>query len=102
MARRAHRRRTIHEALGEHRFNLLTHHGMPTATVRIEASTQLAAFFERAARMQILASCAGEIRRITAELAREAHDYRLRPKAPATFHYFAQRVLKREGEEVLG
>ena len=31
--------------------------------------------------------------------AREAHDYRLKPRAvAATFHYFARRVLKHEGE----
>jgi L-fuculose-phosphate aldolase len=33
------------------------------------------------------------------ELAKEAHDYRLKPKAVgATFHYFARRVIRTEPE----
>jgi len=62
----------------------------------------LAIFIERAARMQLLARAIGPIKAIKPEHAREAHDYRLKPKAiGATFHYFARRVL-RQGEEVLG
>ena len=57
----------------------------------------LAMFIERAARMQVLAQAIGTIKAIEPEFAREAHDYRLKPRAiGATFHYFARRVLKQE------
>jgi L-fuculose-phosphate aldolase len=49
--------------------------------------------------MQILAESIGKIQPIEPEIAREAHDYRLKPRAvAATFHYFARRELKRESE----
>jgi L-fuculose-phosphate aldolase len=51
--------------------------------------------------MQLMARAIGPIKAIKPEHAREAHDYRLKPKAiGATFHYFARRVL-RQSEEVL-
>ena len=51
--------------------------------------------------MQLMARAIGPIKAIRPEHAREAHDYRLKPKAiGATFHYFARRVL-RQGEDVL-
>src|SRR6516225_2186462 len=59
----------------------------------------LAVFIERAARMQVLAESIGTIKPIKPEIAREAHDYRLKPRAvAATFYYFARRVLKQERE----
>lgn len=95
--------RLINDALGDKRAILLAHHGQLCATDTIEAATQLSVFIERAARMQILAQSIGEIQPIHAEFAQEAHDYRLKPKATAaTYHYFARRILKREGDEVLG
>ena len=49
--------------------------------------------------MQLLARSAGTIKKIKPELAKEAHDYRLKPKAiGATFHYFARRVLRKDAE----
>jgi len=51
--------------------------------------------------MQVLARSIGEIKPINPEHAKEAHDYRLKPKAVgATFHYFARRVLK-QSEDAL-
>jgi L-fuculose-phosphate aldolase len=95
--------RIIHEALGNKRSILLAHHGQLVAADNIEQATQLAVFIERAARMHLLARSVGEIKPIDAGHAQEAHDYRLKPKATvATFFYFARRVLRREGEEVLG
>ena len=92
----------IHEALGSKRAILLAHHGQLVATSTIEEACQLAVFIERAARMQVLAQSIGTIKPINPEFAKEAHDYRLKPKATAaTFHYFARRVLRREGDEVL-
>jgi L-fuculose-phosphate aldolase len=47
----------------------------------------------------VLAESIGTVKPIKREIAREAHDYRLKPRAvAATFHYFARRVLKRERE----
>ena len=61
----------------------------------------LAVFIERAAHMQVLAQSIGKIKPIDPGCAREAHDYRLKPRAvAATFHYFARRAL-RQGPEVL-
>jgi L-fuculose-phosphate aldolase len=89
--------RIIHEALGDKRAILLAHHGQLVATTTIEEAAVLAVFIERAARMQLLAESIGEIKPLDPVAAREAHDYRLKPRAvAATFHYFARRVLKHE------
>ena len=51
--------------------------------------------FERAARMHLLAAAAGDIQPIDAQLAREAHDWVLRPKRNAiAFDYYARRSLR--------
>ncbi len=87
----------IHEALGNKRAILLAHHGQLVATATIEEAAVLAVFIERAARMQVLAQSIGTIKSIDPPFAREAHDYRLKPRAvAATFHYFGRRVLKQE------
>src|SRR5919201_1949702 len=92
--------RIIHAALGDKRAILLAHHGQLVATANIEEAAVLAVFIERAARMQVLAQSIGKIKPIDPAFAREAHDYRLKPRAvAATFHYFARRILK-EGREV--
>ena len=91
--------RIIHEALGDNRSILLAHHGQLVATASMEESAVLAVFIERAARMQLLAQSVGTIKPIDPAFAKEAHDYRLKPRAvAATFHYFARRVLKGERE----
>src|SRR3954471_14247597 len=91
----------ITKAIGTKRAILLAHHGQLAACSNIEEAAVLAIFIERAARMHLLARAIGEIKAIKPEHAREAHDYRLKPKAiGATFHYFARRVL-RQSEEVL-
>jgi len=47
--------------------------------------------------MQVLAQSIGKVKPIDPAIAREAHDYRLKPRAvAATFHYFARRALKLE------
>jgi L-fuculose-phosphate aldolase len=89
--------RIISEALGSKRTILLAHHGQLSAGASVEESTVLAFFIERAARLQMLARAAGEIRPIPAELAREAHDYRLKPRSVgATFHYYARKALRQD------
>ncbi len=91
----------IHNALGDKRSILLAHHGQLCACATMEEALVLSVFIERAARMQLLARAVGPIRELEPALAKEAHDYRLKPKAVgATFHYFARRVL-RKGAEVL-
>lgn len=89
----------ISKALGTKRAILLAHHGQLVACSRPEESAVMAVFMERAARLQVLARSIGRIRPIRPELAKEAHDYRLKPKAvDATFHYFARRVVKTQPE----
>jgi L-fuculose-phosphate aldolase len=89
----------IHKALGDKRSILLAHHGQLCACSTIEEAAVLSVFIERAARMQLLARAVGEIKQLKPEAAKEAHDYRLKPRAVgATFHYFARRVLKHDKE----
>ena len=89
----------ISAALGDKRAILLAHHGQLVACGTVEEAAVLAVFMERAARLQLLARAVGPIKAIKPELAREAHDYRLKPKAVgATFHYFARKILKVESE----
>ncbi len=91
--------RIIHEALGDKRAILLAHHGQLVTGSTMEEACVLAVFIERAARMQVLARSIGEIKPINPDFAREAHDYRLMPKAVGgTFHYFARRILKHDDE----
>lgn len=87
--------RLISDALGPNRAILLAHHGLLTACGSVEEATVMALFMERAARLQLLASAAGTIKPIPPEQAKEAHDYRLKPKPiGATFAYYARRVLR--------
>jgi L-fuculose-phosphate aldolase len=47
----------------------------------------------------VLAESIGKIKPIDPDIAREAHDYRLKPRAvAATFHYFARHVLRQDHE----
>lgn len=82
-------------ALGAKRALLLAHHGLLVACASIEESCLLALAFERAARMQLLASAAGTIQPIEPALGREAHDWILRAQRSASaFAYYARRSLK--------
>ncbi len=85
----------ISGALGDKRAILLAHHGQLCACSTVEEAAVLSLFFERAARLQLMAMAAGKIRKLTPAAARQAHDYRLKPKSVgATFHYYARKVLK--------
>ena len=87
----------ISAALGKKRAILLAHHGQLSACATVEEAAVLALFIERAARLQLLAMAAGTIRDLDPVPARQAHDYRLKPKPiGATFHYFARQVLRSE------
>jgi L-fuculose-phosphate aldolase len=84
----------ISKAIGTKRSILLAHHGQLVACANPEEATVMAVFLERAAKLQVMARAIGPIKPIRPELAKEAHDYRLKPKAVgATFHYFARRLL---------
>ena len=89
----------ISTALGDKRSILLAHHGQLCACETVQEAAVLSLFIERAARLQLLAMAAGTIRDLDPEPARQAHDYRLKPKPlGATFHYFARQVLRTEPE----
>jgi L-fuculose-phosphate aldolase len=89
--------RLISEAIGDKRSILLAHHGQLTAAATIEEAAILAVSIERAARLQLLAMSAGKIQPIDPQLAREAHDYRLKERSiGAAFHYYARCVLRRD------
>jgi L-fuculose-phosphate aldolase len=91
--------RIISSILGDKRAALLAHHGQLAAGASIEESAVLAVHIERAAKLQLLAMSAGEIKQIDPDLAREAHDYRLKERAiGATFTYYARRALKNDPE----
>jgi L-fuculose-phosphate aldolase len=85
----------ISGALGDRRAILLAHHGQLVTGRTVEEACGLALLIERAARLQLLAMAAGEVKPIPPELGREAHDWISTPKRDqATFGYFARRVLR--------
>ncbi len=89
----------IATALGDKNAILLAHHGQLSASPRVEETAFRALFFERAARLQLLAMAAGEIRDLPKDAGRHAHDYRLKPQTvDATFLYHTRLELKDEPE----
>ncbi|ABI58503.1 aldolase [Nitrosomonas eutropha] len=85
----------IAEALGSKRALMLAHHGLLVACSNVEEACLIALAFERAARMQLLASAVGEIQPIDPTLGREAHDWILHAQRSASaFAYYARRSLK--------
>lgn len=85
----------IAAALGDKRALLLAHHGQLVATGTVEEACTLALLFERAAKLQLLASAAGRIQEIPELLAQEAHDWISTPKrGQANFAYYARRALR--------
>lgn len=84
----------IAQALSDRRAVLLAHHGQLVAAATVEEACSLAVLIERAARMQLLAMAAGEIKALPPALAREAHDWTLTPtRSQANFAYYARRAL---------
>lgn len=81
-------------ALGDKRALLMAHHGQLVAASTVEEACSLAVLIERAARLQLLAMAAGPIKSLPPALAREAHDWTLRPsRSRANFAYYARRAL---------
>ena len=84
--------RIISGALGSAKTILLANHGLLSAGNSVEEATYLAVFFERAARMQLLAMAAGGFKEVKPELAEEAHDFLLQPSiVRGTFAYWARK-----------
>ena len=84
--------RIISGALGSAKTILLANHGLLTTGSSVEEAAYLAVFFERAARMQLLAMAAGGCQEVKPELAEEARDFLLQPSiVRGTFAYWARR-----------
>ena len=85
----------ISGALGNKRSILLSHHGMLVAGSSIEEACVLALLMERAAKLQLTAMSASEIKLVPEMLAKEAHDWISTPKRHAlAFSYYARRALR--------
>lgn len=85
----------ISAALGDKRAILLAHHGQLVVGATIEEACSSAHLIERAARLQLLAMAAGEIKPLPPRLAKEAHDWTLTPRrSEANFGYYARRALR--------
>jgi L-fuculose-phosphate aldolase len=86
----------ISKALGTKRAVLLAHHGQVVAGRSIEEACILAVLIERAAKLQLLARMAGEIRPIPEALALEARAWITTEKRyTAAFAYYARRSLRK-------
>jgi len=85
----------ISRALGDKQALLLAHHGLFIAARSVEEACVLALAFERAARMQLLAMSAGQIRPIEPALGHEAREWIRGPKrSSSVFTYYARRALR--------
>ncbi|SPA54698.1 aldolase [Cupriavidus taiwanensis] len=85
----------IATALGKNRSVLLAHHGFLCATGSIEESAYLSMLIENAAQLQLLAESTGSIAELDPGLARESHDFLLRPEiVRASFAMFGRRALR--------
>lgn len=92
----------ISEAIGDKNAILLAHHGQLCVGPTVEAACIMGIFFEHAARIQLAAMAAGEIKEIDPELGRIAHDWRHKPEAMnVTFRYFARTILESQSDAVL-
>ena len=84
----------ISNALGDKRAILLAHHGQLSAGDTVEQAAILAYHFEHAAKIQLRAMAAGEIKPLPPDAGRHAHDYRLKSEPlNATFDCYARSVL---------
>ncbi|MFV0495020.1 aldolase [Mycobacterium sp.] len=91
----------IAAALGDNKAVLLAHHGHVVAGASVEEACSLAVLIERAAKLQLAAMAAGEVKQLPAELAREAHDWTLTPaRSRANFAYYSRRALARHPDAI--
>ena len=89
----------IAKALGNKRAILLAHHGQLSTGGSIEESTILAYNFEVAARHQLLAMAAGDIKELDTSLAMEAHDFLLKPSIIDAMFLYQARLRISGGEK---
>jgi len=83
----------ISSAIGDKKAVFLAHHGMLVAASNVQEACVLSVLFERAARLQLLAMSAGEIRPIVPELGIEAQAWLSTPRRyTATFEYYSRRA----------
>jgi L-fuculose-phosphate aldolase len=91
----------ITAALGDKKAALLAHHGQLVAAASIEEACSLGILIERAAKLQLAAMAAGTVKELPEQLAREAHDWTLRPeRSRANFAYYARRALARHPDAI--
>lgn len=91
----------ITAALGDKKAVLLAHHGQVVAGASIEEACSLGILIERAAKLQLAASASGTVKELPEQLAREAHDWTLRPeRSRANFAYYARRALARHPDAI--
>lgn len=91
----------IAAALGDKRAILLAHHGQLVVGNTIEEACSLGHLIERAARLQLLAMAAGEIKPLPPRLAKEAHDWTLsRHRSEANFAYYARKALRNHPDAI--
>lgn len=89
----------ISAALGDKRALLLSHHGQLATGASVEEACVIAQLIERAAKLQLLAMAAGQIKPIEPALGREAHDWIARPKRHvAAFNYYARQSLRQHAD----
>ncbi|CAN7346644.1 aldolase [Cupriavidus necator] len=83
----------ISGALGSNRSILLASHGQLTTGCSVQEATYLSVYMERAARMQVRARTFGPLTPLPDDLAREAHDYLLKPSiVNGTFDYWCRQT----------
>jgi L-fuculose-phosphate aldolase len=91
----------ISQALGDKRSVLLSHHGMLVTGSTVEEACILALLMERAARLQLTAMAASEIKPVPELLAREAHEWISTPKRySVAFAYYVRRALKAHADAI--
>ena len=89
----------ISKALGSNRAVFLAHHGQLVTGKTIEEACNLAILIERAAKLQLLAMAAGEIKPLPVELAQEAHDWVSTDKRnKVNFAYYVRQALKKHND----
>ncbi|MBR9830303.1 MAG: aldolase, partial [Oceanospirillales bacterium] len=85
----------ISKALGSNRAVFLAHHGQLVTGKTIEEACNLAILIERAAKLQLLAMSAGQIKPLPHDLAQEAHEWVSSDKRnKVNFAYYARQALK--------
>ncbi|HWX66717.1 MAG TPA: aldolase [Rhodanobacter sp.] len=89
----------ITHALGDKRAVLLAHHGYLVAGRTIEEACVLSLLIERAAKAQLIAMSAGDIKPISPDLAQEARVWMTTEKRhAATFAYYVRGALREHAD----